>query len=169
MLVLFHITLEIPLLTFTHSARAQNVPFSNDSTRTMCPFSECPPAPFSGCGKPYYHWATALPSEIGPDFTNTLLTEKHSNNSCLNNRFETITSFVWTAKPSGCLWMAFSWASLKNHSTVMILSFRTDMPGQTVQTQIRLLLEEQSDQGLHCLPFCLHRLDSLLYGRATYM
>ena len=29
------------------------------------------------------------------------------------------------------------------------------------------LLEEQSDQGLHCLPFSLHRLDSLLYGRAT--
>ena len=27
-------------------------------------------------------------------------------------------------------------------------------------------LEEQSDQGLHCLPFRLHRLDSLLYGRA---
>ena len=52
--------------------------------------------------------------------------------------------------------------------TVMILSFRTDMPWQTVQTQIRLLLEEQSDQGLHCLPFRLHRLDSLLYGRATY-
>ena len=50
---------------------------------------------------------------------------------------------------------------------VMILSFRTDMPGQTVQTQIRLLLEEQSDQGLHCLPYCRHRLDSLLYGRAT--
>ena len=38
--------------------------------------------------------------------------------------------------------------------TVMILSFRTDTPGQTVQTQIRL-------------PFRLHRLDSLLYGRAT--
>ena len=32
--------------------------------------------------------------------------------------------------------------------TVMILSFRTDRPGQTVQTQIRLLLEEQSHQGL---------------------
>ena len=47
------------------------------------------------------------------------------------------------------------------------LSFRTDMPRQTVQTQIRLLLEEQSDQGLHFLPFCLHRLDSLPYGRAT--
>ena len=27
------------------------------------------------------------------------------------------------------------------------------MPGQTVQTQIRLLLEEQSDQRLHCLQF----------------
>ena len=49
----------------------------------------------------------------------------------------------------------------------MILSFQPEMPGQTVQTQIRLLLEEQSDQGLHRLPFCLHRLDSLLYGRAT--
>ena len=51
--------------------------------------------------------------------------------------------------------------------TVMILSFRTDRPGQTVQTQIRLLLEEQSDQGLHCLPFRLHGMDSLLYGKAT--
>ena len=57
------------------------------------------------------------------------------------------------------------WLAMKH--TVMILSFRTDMPGQTVQTLIRLLLGEQSDQGLHCLPFCLHRLDSLSYGRAT--
>ena len=32
--------------------------------------------------------------------------------------------------------------------TIMILSFRTDRPWQTVQTQIRLLLEVQSDQGL---------------------
>ena len=29
------------------------------------------------------------------------------------------------------------------------------MPGQTVQAQIRLLLEEQSDQGLHCHSFCI--------------
>ena len=29
--------------------------------------------------------------------------------------------------------------------TVLTLRFRTDMSGQTVQTQIRLLLEEQSD------------------------
>ena len=45
--------------------------------------------------------------------------------------------------------------------TVMILSFRTDTPGQTVQTQIRLLLEEQSDQGLHCLLFHLHLFDEI--------
>ena len=52
-------------------------------------------------------------------------------------------------------------------ATIMILSFRTARPGQTVQTQIFLLLEEPSDQGLHCLPFRLHHLDSLLYGKAT--
>ena len=39
---------------------------------------------------------------------------------------------------------------------VMILNFRTDKSGQTVQTKIRLLLEEHSDQGLHCLLFHLH-------------
>ena len=50
--------------------------------------------------------------------------------------------------------------------TVMILSFRTDRPGQTVQTQIRLLLQEQSGQGLHYLSFRLHRLDSLVYGKS---
>ena len=45
-----------------------------------------------------------------------------------------------------------------SYGTVMILSFQTDMPR---------LLEEQSDQGLHRLPFPLHRLDSLFNGRAT--
>ena len=44
--------------------------------------------------------------------------------------------------------------------TVMILIFRTDRSEQTAQTQIRLLL----DKGLHCLPFHLHLLDTLLYG-----
>ena len=48
--------------------------------------------------------------------------------------------------------------------TVMILSFWTDRPGQTVQTQIR---EEQSDQILHCLQFHLHLLEALLYGKAS--
>ena len=45
--------------------------------------------------------------------------------------------------------------------TVMILSFRTDMSGQTVQIQIRLLLEEQSDLGLYCLLFHLHIFDEI--------
>ena len=45
--------------------------------------------------------------------------------------------------------------------TVIIQSFRTDRSGQTVQTQIRLLLEEQSDQGLHCLLFHLHHFDKI--------
>ena len=46
--------------------------------------------------------------------------------------------------------------------SVMILHFWTDMPGQTVQTQIRLLL------GLHCLPFRVQRLDPLLYNFSDY-
>ena len=51
--------------------------------------------------------------------------------------------------------------SLATH-TIMFLSFRTDRSRQTVQTQLRLLLEEQSDQGLHCLQFLLHLLDASL-------
>ena len=41
-------------------------------------------------------------------------------------------------------------------NSVQNLCFGTDRPEHTVQTQIRLLLNEQSDQGLHCLPFYLH-------------
>ena len=43
----------------------------------------------------------------------------------------------------------------------MTLNFRTDRSGQTMQTNIRLLLEEQSDQGLHCLLFNLHVFDKI--------
>ena len=46
-------------------------------------------------------------------------------------------------------------------NTVMIQRFRTDRSGQTVKTQIRLLLEEQSDQGLHCFLFHLHLFDKI--------
>ena len=49
-------------------------------------------------------------------------------------------------------------------TTVKFLNFRTDRSGQTVQTQIRLLLKEQSDQGLHCLLFHLHVFDKLPSG-----
>ena len=59
------------------------------------------------------------------------------------------------------------WQTWQHNPKKITVMLRTDRPGQTVQTQIRLLLEEQSDQGLHCLPFRLHRLDSLVYGKAT--
>ena len=49
----------------------------------------------------------------------------------------------------------------KTCCTVMILSFWTERSGQTVQTQIRLLLQEQTDPGLHCLLFHLHLLDKI--------
>ena len=56
----------------------------------------------------------------------------------------------------------FEYHNQQIHIIVIFLSIRTDRSGQTVQTQIRLLLQEQSDQGLHCLQFPLHLLDALL-------
>ena len=47
--------------------------------------------------------------------------------------------------------------------TVKVLSVETVSSEKTVQTQIRLLLKEQSDQDLHCLPFDLHLLAALLH------
>ena len=49
----------------------------------------------------------------------------------------------------------------------MILNFWTDRSGQTVQTQVRLLLKEQSDQGLHILLFHLHVFDKIPSGLAS--
>ena len=43
---------------------------------------------------------------------------------------------------------------------VMIRSVWTHRSRQTVK---------QSDQGLYCLPFCLHLLDTLLFGKATLL
>ena len=45
----------------------------------------------------------------------------------------------------------------------MTQSFRTDRSRQTEKTQIRLNLEEQSDQGLHCLLFHLHYFDKISF------
>ena len=61
------------------------------------------------------------------------------------------------------------YAANLNFSTVIILNFRTDTcrSGQTVQTQIRLLLEEQTDKGLHCLLFHLHVFDKIPSGLAS--
>ena len=48
-----------------------------------------------------------------------------------------------------------------NQPVCDVPGFLTDRSGQTVQTLIRLLLEEQSDQGLRCLLFHLHLLDEI--------
>ena len=53
--------------------------------------------------------------------------------------------------------------------TIVILSFWTDRSGETVQTQNRLLLEEQSDQGLHCLLFHLHLFDEIPKALASFL
>ena len=59
----------------------------------------------------------------------------------------------------------------KNNGLYTVMSndpmFCTDRSGQTVQIQIRLLLEEQSDQGLHCLLFPLHHFDKITKGFAS--
>ena len=46
-------------------------------------------------------------------------------------------------------------------------SIGTYRPEQTVQTKLTLLLEEQFDQGLHCLPAHLYLLDALLHRKTT--
>ena len=51
----------------------------------------------------------------------------------------------------------------------MFLNFRTNQSGQTEQTQIRLLLEEQSDQGLHCLLIHSHLWEILLSSTANFL
>ena len=50
-----------------------------------------------------------------------------------------------------------------NGYTVIFLNIGTDRSEQIVETQIRLLLMEQSDQGLLCLLFCLHLLNTILH------
>ena len=84
----------------------------------------------------------------------------HLNYLCsdrLHNEIHKITvSFLLLSLP---VHNRLSDEALLAETTVMIQSFRTDRSGQTVQTQTRLLLEEQSDQGLHCLLFHLHLFD----------
>ena len=48
----------------------------------------------------------------------------------------------------------------------ILFNIETDRSEQAMQTQISLLLEEQSDLGLHCLLFHLNILDKRLFGKA---
>ena len=55
-----------------------------------------------------------------------------------------------------------SWKSVRNkHIDRSAQIVQSQRSAQIVQTQIRLLLEEQSDQGLHCLLFHLHHFDKI--------
>ena len=71
---------------------------------------------------------------------------------CLQPGRHQVGSHLWENKLNNC----------KNRKF-----FFTNRSGQTVQTQIRLLLEKQSDQGLHCLPFHWDILLELPYGLAS--
>ena len=51
----------------------------------------------------------------------------------------------------------------------MIQKFQQIGLGKQLQTQIRLLLEEQSDQGLHYLLFHLHLFDEIPKGLACFL
>ena len=78
---------------------------------------------------------------LSPNMTEKLLTGTLSLNTNKNKKLVTLTYLV----------------------TRMILSFGTDSLCQTVQIQIRPLLEEQSDQG----PHCLHLLKVSHHGRTS--
>ena len=54
-------------------------------------------------------------------------------------------------------------------TAIIFLNIGKSRIEQIVPTQIRLLLKEQSDQDLHCLPFHLHLLDALLHSKTKKM
>ena len=54
-------------------------------------------------------------------------------------------------------------------TTLISPSFQMDRSGQTVKTQIRMLLEVQSDLGFHCLHFGIHPLMALLCNKTSLL
>ena len=77
-----------------------------------------------------------------------------------------VFSIIWENKGTDLHILISKYVVHSLDSTVMTLIFRTNRSWQTVQTQIRLLLE-QSDQSLHCLLFCLHLFDEIPLGLAS--
>ena len=59
-------------------------------------------------------------------------------------------------------------AVVNKKSMVMFLNFGTDRFVLTMQTKIRMLLGEQSDQDVHCLQCSLHLFDALFYHKAHF-
>ena len=81
----------------------------------------------------------------------------YSNKLSLLSLIKYVDKSIFNFRKKMCLFLFYS-----RFITVMILNFRTDQSGKTVQTKIRLLLEEQSDHGLHCLLF--HLYHTLRFG-----
>ena len=72
------------------------------------------------------------------------------------------TSVVWMYRRRA--WTCFQKLELSITTLVVCfvvcLWFKKSLFLQTVRTQIRLLLEEQSDLGSHCLPVCKNRFET---------
>ena len=81
------------------------------------------------------------PDQTAPDilwaaFGYIIILLNHTNESNNFFKYQNFSNFLW-------------------YRNELFLSFWTDRSGQTVQIQIRLFLEVQSDQALHCLPYSL--------------
>ena len=112
--------------------------------------------------------ATVRPSVIKPT-THTGNADQHAHPCSLISVFvvRSLDTIIWASswQIQQNVMCVFSLTFLVNsNKSVMIRSFRTDRSGQRVQIQIRLPLEEQSDQGLYCLQCRLFPLDAILYG-----
>ena len=81
---------------------------------------------------------------------------------CLHSG-EAVLAFSLLGTSESSVWHLFFVVVSADEYINILINIRTDRSEQTVQSQIRLLLQEQSDQDLHCLPFHLHLLDALLH------
>ena len=96
------------------------------------------------CDQPFCHVDEHLASINITNYISTQIKQSHPENRPMKAPTLTVSNY-------------------SKNITVIILNIGTDRGEQTVQTQIRLLLMEQSDQGLLCLLFCLHLLSTILH------
>ena len=125
--------------------------------------------------------ATMTPYWLQSDVIETPFCQRTKHNSwlfpsCYGNRsmssshlrfegaWHTVYAMLFSKYEWGVPWNLYNGKIWFSHiCTVITWNIGTDRSEQTVQTQIRLLLMEQSDQGLLCLLFCLHLLNTILH------
>ena len=103
-------------------------------------------------------WSSVFTSGLRPDFTSNFVHELAFG----TQKFYIVPYGKINHRIDNLSYMGPK-SFLFSYVTVIILNIGTDRSEQTVQTQIRLLHEEQSDQGLLCLLFCLHLLSTILH------